>query len=100
MITPTTLSDISSKAEKIKACDTDCSTICNTFMTNESFDACNDHYSIPVYPGKSFMVTIIPLGQADNPAPANIMYKPIDDYNLVLSHTDTNNTCVMTSPTA
>ena len=56
-ITPKTLSDISSKVEKIKVCDTDCS----------------NHYSIPVYPGKSFTVTIIPLGQASNPAPVNII---------------------------
>ena len=46
MIIPQTPLDISSKAEKIKICNYDCDTICNTFMTNESLDACTEHHNI------------------------------------------------------
>lgn len=95
MISPQTIKDISSKAEKIQICDTDCNTICNTFMADErSNNHCTDHHLITVYPGKSFNITIIPLGQANYPAPANIVYQPHDHHNLILSHTETNNSCL------
>ena len=92
-ISPQTISDISSNVEKIKICVTDCNNVCDTFMANDRSNNYTDHHHITVYPGKSFKVTIIPLGQANYPAPANIVYQPHDSHSLVLSDTETNNTC-------
>ena len=94
IIIPQTPLDISSKPEKIKICNYSCDIICNTFMTNESLDSCTEHHRIPVYPGANFMVTIMPLGQANNAAPTNIVYKSNNDYNLVVSNTTRSNVCL------